>query len=155
MNELERIVGQMRHAACGGAWHGPSLSELLADVDAASASAHPVPDAHSIWEIVLHLITTQELILDRIQNISRPFTPGDEWPGIADRSAEAWTADVQALLDGEERVQGAVASFPPERLDEPLIQGSSSAYSNFHGAIQHTLYHAGQISLLIKALQQT
>ena len=154
MTENKRIIEQMKHVAHGEAWYGPSLSELLADVDAASARAHPIPGVHSIWEIVLHLITTQELILDRIRDISRPFTPGDEWPPIGDPSSEAWSATVQTLLDGDEIVREAVSTFPEDQLDEPLAQGSSSAYNNFHGYIQHAIYHAGQISLLLHVLQR-
>ena len=152
MNEVERIIEQMKRATHGEAWHGSSLSELLDSLDAATASAHPIPESHSIWEIVLHLITTQELILDRIQNVSRPFTPGDEWPPVADVSESAWKDTVARLLNGDGTVREAIADFPEDRLDHPLVQGSSSAYENFHGYIQHAIVHAGQISLLIKAL---
>ena len=152
MNEVRRIVEQMKRATHGEAWFGPSLSELLDGVNAATASAHPIPDTHSIWEIVLHLITTQELILDRIQNVSRPFTPGDEWPAVDDVSEFAWEGAVMKLLDGDGTVREAVANVSVDRLDHPLAKGSSSAYENFHGYIQHAIYHAGQISLLIKTL---
>ena len=37
------------------AWHGPSLLELLEDVDAATAAAKPIPNVHSIWELLLHV----------------------------------------------------------------------------------------------------
>jgi predicted enzyme related to lactoylglutathione lyase len=47
MSEIGRIVDQMRKSWGGGAWRGPSLSELLAGVDAAKASAHPVA-GHSL-----------------------------------------------------------------------------------------------------------
>lgn len=151
MNELARIIEQMKQATHGNAWHGPSLSELLEGVNAATACAHPILDTHSVWEVVLHLITTQELILDRIQCIARPFTPGDEWPLVGDPSESAWKETVNNLLDGDAKVRAAAIDFPEAALDSPLIEGSSSAYSNFHGYIQHAIYHAGQISLLIKA----
>ena len=153
MNEIERIIEQMRRATHGEAWHGPSLSELLDGVDAATACAHPIPGSHSVWEIVLHLITAQDLILDRIQKVSRPFTPGDEWPPVDDMSESAWEDTVTHLMNGDAKVRKAVAGFPEDGLDRPLIDGSSSAYINFHGYVQHTIYHAGQVSLLLKASQ--
>jgi hypothetical protein len=55
MTEAARIAQQLENAFSGGAWHGPALLELLADVDATTAAAHPVPGAHSIWELVLHI----------------------------------------------------------------------------------------------------
>ena len=55
MNEIRKIRSQIRRAFEGQAWHGPSVKELLADVTAEQAAAHPVAGAHSIWELALHI----------------------------------------------------------------------------------------------------
>jgi hypothetical protein len=34
------------------AWHGPSLRKLLRGVGVDQATRKPIPDAHSIWEVV-------------------------------------------------------------------------------------------------------
>ena len=44
-----------------------------------------------------------------------------------------------------------VAAFDPARLDSPLGPGGHSAYLQFHGVVQHDLWHAGQIAALRKA----
>ena len=49
------LTEQLRRAFDGDAWHGPAVLELLADVDAATAAARPLPNVHSIWELVLHI----------------------------------------------------------------------------------------------------
>src|SRR5260370_42600045 len=49
-----QIAEQLRRAFDGSAWHGPSMLELLEDVDAETAAAKPIPNVHSIWELVLH-----------------------------------------------------------------------------------------------------
>jgi hypothetical protein len=54
--ELDRLDAQLEGSLAGGAWHGPSVLEALQDVTAEVAYAHPVAAAHSIWELVLHLI---------------------------------------------------------------------------------------------------
>ncbi len=55
MSETARLADQIRRAFDGGAWHGDALLELLADVDGKKATAHPIKNAHSIWELVLHI----------------------------------------------------------------------------------------------------
>ncbi len=55
MTEVERILDQFRRAFEGNAWHGPALLELLGGVSSADAAARPIPSAHSIWELVLHI----------------------------------------------------------------------------------------------------
>ena len=39
MTEIERIQDQLQRAHHGGAWHGPALNELLADVTPEQAAA--------------------------------------------------------------------------------------------------------------------
>ena len=60
MSELDRIRNQFRRAFEGEAWHGPSVLALLDGVTAQQAAAYPIPGAHSIWELVLHLTATGE-----------------------------------------------------------------------------------------------
>jgi uncharacterized damage-inducible protein DinB len=55
MNEVQRIVDQLRRAFEGEAWHGPAVMQILEGITAAQAAAHPASGAHSIWEIVLHI----------------------------------------------------------------------------------------------------
>ena len=54
-SEPALIAEQLRRAFEGDAWHGPALLELLREMDAATAAAQPLPDVHSIWELVLHV----------------------------------------------------------------------------------------------------
>ncbi len=150
MSEVERLTDQMRRAFEGDAWHGPSVLEVLDSVDAALAVARPLPQAHSIWDIVLHLIGTQRLLLRRLDGdgSALELSPEEDWPPVARESAEAWSHTQRLFQDLERQVRDGVAALSDERLEEPLIPGGSSAYVTFHGHVQHTLYHAGQINLL-------
>jgi hypothetical protein len=56
MREIDRMADQFERACSGDAWYGPSARSTLEQVDARTATAHPVPAAHSICEIVLHLM---------------------------------------------------------------------------------------------------
>ena len=62
MTEIERIEDQLKRSLEGEAWHGPAVEELLVDVTAGQAAAKPAPSVHSVWEIVLHIISTQQLV---------------------------------------------------------------------------------------------
>jgi len=55
MSEIDRIWDQLQRSFEGNdAWRCPSLRDLLASVSATDASAHPVPGAPSVWEMLLH-----------------------------------------------------------------------------------------------------
>jgi uncharacterized damage-inducible protein DinB len=153
VREVERIAEQARNMFGGGAWHGPSVVEVLAEVDADVAAAHPIAGAHSIWELVLHLVATQAILLRRIRGETAGLSTEEFWPAVLPASASAWAQTVERLALQEAELRRAIRAFPEERLEAQLTGEGSSAYNNFHGHVQHTAYHAGQISLLKKALR--
>ena len=53
--ETLRLAEQVEGALSGPAWHGASLEENLRGLTPEQAAARPVPGAHSIWELVLHI----------------------------------------------------------------------------------------------------
>jgi len=154
MSEATRIADQALKMFEGEAWHGPSVLEVLANVNAGMAASHPIPGAHSIWELVLHLIASQDAILHRLRGEQAGLKTEDFWLPVPPVSESAWVETVKQLKEQESRLRGAIASFPDGRLDTVLVEGGSSAYNNFHGHIQHNAYHAGQIALLKKALSR-
>jgi uncharacterized damage-inducible protein DinB len=151
VRELERITDQALKVFSGGAWHGPSVLEALADVDAHLAASHPIPGAHSIWELVLHLAATQAVLLRRMRGETAGLQVDEFWSAAPPASESAWAEAVQRLRQQEAELRQAISAFPEGRLDARLTAEGSSAYNNFHGHVQHNAYHAGQISLLKKA----
>jgi len=155
-NERERLEEQLRLAFEGGAWHGPSVTEALQGVTAELASAHPIADAHSIWELVLHLAGTYRLVLRRLNGDSKFLAADEDWRPVPSPTTEAgWLAAINTLRDLNEQLRQAVVNFPDDRIDGPLLQHPTySAYTHFIGLTQHDAYHAGQIVLLKRAAVQ-
>ena len=151
MSETARIVDQALRMFTGNAWHGPAVLEVLGDVDARTAASYPIPGAHSIWELVLHLIATQDVILRRIRGETAGTKTEDFWLPVPTVSESNWRDTVERLKRQEIELQDAIGKFPAGKLDSLLMAGGTSAYNNFHGHIQHNAYHAGQIVLLKKA----
>ncbi len=153
MTEIERILDQLKRAYEGNAWHGPSVIEALAGVNAEQAHARPLANAHSIWELVHHIavwenVGRRRLSGDRAQvEISSP----EDWPPADDKSDGAWEQAKAALDRGHQALVQAIANLAESRLDEPIFEGMSTVYVTLHGVIQHDLYHAGQIAMLKKA----
>jgi uncharacterized damage-inducible protein DinB len=78
MTEPFRLADQIRRAFEGNAWHGDSVVELLAGVDAKTAAARPIKNAHSIWEILLHIAAWDDVIVRRIGGRHhRPYRSGE------------------------------------------------------------------------------
>jgi uncharacterized damage-inducible protein DinB len=152
MSECLRIADQLRRAFDGKAWHGPALRELLSDVNIAGANAHPVAGAHSIWELVLHITVWTRAALGATQGKPMPKIVGtpEDWPAVAEPTSAAWNSARDRLFEVKDQLAEAIERFGDARLTEIVPGRAYDFYYLFHGIIQHSLYHAGQIAILKK-----
>ncbi len=150
MNEIERIVQQLKLAFEGGAWHGPGVLETLEGVTAKQAAAHPLAGVHSIWELVVHIAAWEDACRRRLGGNRAELSAAEDWPPITDTNDAAWAITKAALIEGHRKLRESIAFLTEARLDEPILQSMPSVYVTIHGVIQHDLYHAGQIAILRK-----
>lgn len=150
IGEIARIVEQLEQVHEGGAWHGPSVGEALEGVSAAGAVKHPIGAGHCIWEIAHHIRVTDELVRRHVAG--EPDGDEAEWPTLIDNGEAAWRATVGKLQGTQRALRDAVSKLPEARLREKIPGKSHSYWYELLGVLHHDLYHAGQISLLKKAL---
>jgi uncharacterized damage-inducible protein DinB len=151
-SETFLLADQLRRAFDGDAWHGPALMELLEDMDAATAAAKPITNAHSIWELVQHIEVWDRAAIVRLQG-KQTQPEGDlNFPPVAVQTKEAWHAAVTAVERTHDELVKVVEELPEPRLFDTVPGKPYDFYHNLHGVVQHELYHAGQIALLKKAV---
>ena len=153
MFEATRIADQLRRAFHGDAWHGDSVFEILGGVTATQAAKRPIPGAHSIWELVLHIAAWDGAVLRRIGGVEVKLSDAENFPPVTDTSEAAWRQALAEMRRVHEELITDVAALPDYRLEQP-VPGKEGAHYTFyymlHGVVQHELYHAGQIALLKK-----
>src|SRR5271165_6095389 len=146
-SESLRIADQLRKAFTGDPWHGSPLRDLLAGITAEQATARPLPSAHCIWELVLHIDIYVGIALDATQGVPMPklFGTGRDWPAPGDTS---WTKAARHMFDNAENLAHAIEEFTDARLLDIVPGRDYDFYNLFHGIVQHSLYHGGQIAML-------
>lgn len=154
MRELERIVDQLKRAFSGNAWHGPAVLETLEGVTAKQAAAHPVDDAHSIWELALHIEAWTRAGCRRLQGDRAQLSDAENFPSVTGSDEVAWMQVQESIKRAHHELASAILLLDDTRLEQPIIEGMSSVYVTLHGVIQHSLYHAGQIAILKKAISE-
>jgi uncharacterized damage-inducible protein DinB len=153
MREAERIADQLKRAHEGGAWHGPAVDELLAGLTAEQAAARPFEGAHSIWELVSHVEAWERAILRRLGgDPAQIYKTEEDWSLASGGTEETWASARWRLTETYVALREAVLKLDDAELDEPILPNMSTRYVSLHGAVQHTIYHAGQIALVRKAL---
>lgn len=153
--ECLRIADQLHRAFNGEAWHGPSLREVLTGITAEQAAAHPADNAHSIWELVLHIRTWAHVGVEATRGVPVPASVNDlpaeqDWPLVKEKTDAAWDAAREQMFETAKELEQIVQNRSDSRLQEKVPGRNYNFYLLFHGIVQHSLYHAGQIALLKK-----
>jgi len=151
MSETKRISEQLQSSFYKGAWHGPSVMEALDGVSAKQAATRSIPNAHTIWELVLHTTTWIREVNKMIAEMSYVQVPEDiNFPNVTDESEASWNKAVESLKRTYQKFEKHVATLKDPALEKIPDNTSSTFYRLIHGVIQHNIYHAGQIVLLKK-----
>jgi len=154
--EISRLIEMFNAAAHGKTWHGQSVWETLQNISAEEAAAHPIPESHSIWDYLLHLINWRDYairtLLDDQPYIVELNTEKD-WTTITDFSPEAWQAALELYKNSTDELSEAIKILDDSKLEEIVPGHKFTFYTLLHGVIQHDIYHSGQIILLKKMLK--
>ena len=124
---------------------------------APKASARPIADAHSIWELVLHVTAWADIARQRIKGecLGDP-TPKQDWPPVPgsdlpSRSDPDWAQAVERLTESHRRLAADVRLLDDAALDAKVKTLDYPVGILLDGVVEHGTYHGGQIALLQKA----
>lgn len=145
--ELARELETLVH---GENWHGPTLGELLGGLPAEGAAARPLPGAHNIWELVLHVTAWSDVFRRRLQGKAVEAPEAGDFPAAPPATEAAWSQARTALFDAHAALTAAVARLSAADLAAPIPGRPFDAHFQVRAAIRHTVYHSGQIGLLRK-----
>lgn len=159
MLETSRIIDELAREYEGDPWHGSSLVSILEGVSASQAIARPIGDAHSIWELVLHVTAWKNEVRHRLSGAPAGEPKEGDWPEVGEPSAARWKEALDRLQGAHQDLLAAIQELPAAQIHAPtndprdLEAGAGVPYYVLlHGAVQHDVYHAGQIALLKKAM---
>jgi uncharacterized damage-inducible protein DinB len=151
MTRTQQIADSYRAATLKDAWYGPSLAELLAQTSPQLATKPPIPGAHSISELLQHLLLWNERVRNTGDNHPLPRWQADkEWaePPIP------WDELVARWNQSRDLLEDRIRKFSPEDLTKQ-VPGRSYPYETMlDGIVQHTIWHAGQIAMISSMLRR-
>jgi uncharacterized damage-inducible protein DinB len=148
--QIQQIADAYRAVTIKGAWYGPTVAELIAKIPPELATTPPVPGAHSISELLQHLLLWNE----RIRNTSESH-PMPRWEAEKEWAEPAipWKELVARWNQSRDLLEERIRKFPVEDLTKQ-VPGRNYPYETmFHGILQHAIYHSGQIAMVLSMLQ--
>ena len=149
MNETQRIADAYREVTLKGAWYGPTLAELIAKTSPVEATTPPTAGAHSISELLQHLLLWNE----RVRNTS-DSTPMPKWEAEKEWAEPPipWNELVARWNKSRDLLEERIRNFPVADLGKQ-VPGRTYPYETLlPGIVQHTIYHSGQIVMVLSML---
>jgi hypothetical protein len=157
--KCKHIADELSSTLNGEAWYGDSVRRILEGVTSEQAFSHPIPSAHSIWELVHHVEAWCKFANGAVQGSPIPGWPDmpqdQDFPPVVDKSREAWQETVSSLFANHLKLVEAINGFGDSRLETTVPGRPYNFYRLFQSTTQHAVYHTGQIALLKKALRST
>ena len=151
MTSARLLANRIVRTYTGPMWHGPSLSEVFRHITHEQAAQRPIPSAHTIWELVLHIITWVDVPHQRLGGDERKdVTTDEDWPKPPAATADGWHAAVARVEARHRALAADVKVLADDALDAKVVGHDYSVREMLHGVVEHSTYHGGQIALLKK-----
>jgi len=146
----QHIADAYQAATIEGAWYGPTVAELLKRTTPELATKRPIPEAHSISELLQHLLLWNERIRNTSESCPMPKWEAEkEW-------AEApipWNELVTRWNKSRDLLEERMRNFPDEDLGKQTPGRTYPYETMLVGIVQHAIYHSGQIAMILSMLR--
>jgi hypothetical protein len=150
VSDTQRILDHYDDVLNGDPWHGYPVWQILDGISAEQAATRTLPSAHTIWEIVMHMIFWENVASQRLAGLRAGVVEELNFPAMPAPTEENWRKTLEQFRASNQNFRQALAKLPPSKLNELTAAGKRSFYGEAHGIIEHHVYHLGQIALLKK-----
>lgn len=150
MNASQELARQFREVHFGGNWTVTNLQDSLKEIDVKTATTH-IEGFNSIAKLAYHMHYFIKVVLPVLDGGSLEAHDKYSWetPDFTDESE--WREFCKQYLADARNFADKLESLPENKLwDTFFDEKYGNWYRNFHGIIEHTHYHLGQIVLLQK-----
>ncbi|MCD8742569.1 DinB family protein [Mucilaginibacter roseus] len=160
MTTAEKISQELEKVLTGDAWYGPPVYETIDKISFDIAYERPANGAHTIAEIVLHMLGWTLEVAERMSGSKAGLPSAGDWPDPGAPDEERWKTIIDDLKLANVRLIGLIQNVPEQKWgeltnddrNEPGLGSGVNYEQLINGLIQHHVYHAGQIGILNRML---
>ncbi|MCJ8208803.1 DinB family protein [Mucilaginibacter sp. RS28] len=151
---LERKFDNVFH---GQPWYGRNIFDIISDVTFETAYEKPAGAAHTILEILLHMLSWTQEVTARLGGKFAGTPEGDDWPKAGKPDEARLPQVINDLKLANVNLVKAIHELPDEKwqqlINDERDEEPVATYEGLvDGFIQHQVYHAGQIAILNRML---
>jgi len=158
---IENIITQLREIQEGKNWVGTNFEKRLDVIHEHEAFIRPLPDLHSVAEIISHLTVWRKETILKIktgkgsitEDSEQNWLPNDKLREIGWRKIR--TEYGKSLSEVIELLKLKQDSFLEEKYYDTDFKDYYEYRFVIHGMLHHDIYHLGQLGIIIKFLNSS
>ncbi len=155
-NRIDALTAQFEALYQGEPWLGEAFTKKLGDLDESQVFTRPMPNVHSVGEIISHLVAWRNDIVHRLQGNPRQLfmESPDNWTTNQELQSKGWEVLKERLANSQQALVTLLGDYDDSFLEQ--VDKHSSTNETFEylleGLLHHDCYHLGQIGLIITIL---
>lgn len=150
MSAIQRILNHYDGVLSGEPWHGDAIWQVLDGISPQQAAARPIPDFHTIWELVMHMSFWEAVAAKRLSGQKAGLIEELNFPAMPAPTEENWRKTLDEFRAGNRAFREALSELDAAKVDELTAARKRTFYGEAHGILEHHIYHIGQIAMLKK-----
>ncbi|MTB53526.1 DinB family protein [Lewinella sp. W8] len=156
---IHHLLEQLQEIQDGKLWMGDSFQQKLDSISEEEAFVRPLPELHSVAELLAHLTAWKKDALLKVQRGTGELTSEDaaDWPTNQALKDLGWKRlreeNEKSHHDLLKALRGKEDAFLEETYQDQDFKGTFPLSFALNGILHHDLYHLGQMGIVIKLLK--
>ncbi len=151
---IDNLIEQFHEIYNGSPWLEETIFKKLDGLDETTAFEKPLPNLHSVAEIISHLVVWRNEITNRLLGQERKIKMAspENWLSNENLKITGWAKLRENFNQSQDRILGLLNEKEDSFLEEPFVDRNFKYL--VEGLIHHDIYHLGQIGIVIKLLHE-
>lgn len=154
--EINAIINSMQEVLSGEPWYGKSVLKMLEEIDDKIVYKKPNDEAHSLIELLYHMVTWAEFVQHRLERdleLDMHAFEALDWRET-NPETHTWHNGISQFTAATNKTIELLKTSSDEMLEEKVDYREYDFRFLLNGIIQHNIYHVGQIAYLNKLLSK-
>jgi uncharacterized damage-inducible protein DinB len=151
---IQNIVQQLNDVMDQENWLDENFQKKIGELTEEQAFQRPLPELHSVAEIISHLLVWREESIRKLQGKEAKLgmDSRENWRSNEELKAIGWDRLKKDFFQSQQELIQWIENEPDEYLENVYLGGYKFKYL-IEGLIHHDLYHLGQVGIIIKFLK--
>lgn len=154
--KISQYATQFAVVYSGEPWYGDSICQILGSITPAKAFWQPTATAHSIAQIISHMIYWRQALIRRLDGdieYKPSMKSADNWKSNEQLRRAGFPA-LKKSLDESHSILLTLLSKQKDSVLKKRYSDKATFRDLINGILQHDLYHTGQIAYLKSIYQK-